>query len=135
MAESKRSTENRLDQTHCVVYEYTNWDGPRIRRVNTVCTWNSDDQIAKIEKDHLEFRGSKEVWHCTYAPGMCIAFGHSVYCQLQRKDNPEWMKWSTAKVPSKRILLVIARDFKSQLYVDGHEMIRDGLDFALRETA
>jgi hypothetical protein len=32
---------------------------------------------------------------------------------------------------SKRMLLVISREYQGRLYVDGHEIVRDGLDFKL----
>lgn len=137
MAESKKEHEtdsDRLNQQHSVVYEYTNTDEPFLRRINKPCSFTLDGQTVSIEKDRalLDSPETKRRWITDYATvKAAVGMGHTITYRLDDESNPTWTHYLTDQIPSKRMILVIRRDYAGLLYVDDRKLVRDGLDFRL----
>lgn len=118
-------TEEKLDQSVCVVYEYSNFDEPVLRRINKPCVWKSDGITARIWSEGVTIReeGILELRHVPFSKATCVVIGPGV--KLDDRDK-ETSKLRSAEVPSQRFLLVLSRRFDRKFYLDGREYVRSG---------
>lgn len=112
MAENKE----QLDQSVCVVYEYSNFDEPVLRRINKHCVWKSDGMTVRIDSEGLTIREDNipELRHWPYSQIRCAVIGNNIKAG------------EVCMVDSQRFLLAISRKFSDELLLDGRKYVRNG---------
>lgn len=130
---SSSNTAEDLNQERCIVYEYSNNDGPRIQRIDKTCIFELDQKtIVRVQKDCVTITdGSKNVWIAPFDTAQVVGCGCAVDYHANKRENPDWVAWSTKRMKDRRIILVILRKWSTPMYTDNYKLIRDGLDLQL----
>lgn len=131
--DAPQPAENELNQQRCIVYEFANFDEPRIRRINKCCVWKSDGHTVHVEKNRVVCMAdeTKETWIIPFDRATVVGVAMCLTCHVPALDGMPWIQFSSARIPSKRMLLVIQRDYPGRLYADDCELVRTDKDLTL----
>lgn len=128
MEEFKNEQLSSVNQQRCLVYEfsYDELNLPHIRLIQQCGIWKSDHMTSRIEKTQIVAMDdyTQQTWITPFDEAKIVGISNSITFHLPTSQNPAWVKWSTHRIPSKKFLIVISREFQGKVYIDDYEMIR-----------